>query len=168
MLAMAGRRLGCQFRFLAPEENAPAARYAEIVVADYTNEAALAHFVEGIDVATYEFESIPAESVRFVAERVPTFPPPIALETAQDRANEKQCFERNKIPTAPFAVVDSMREIREAIDRVGLPAVLKTRRLGYDGKGQAVIRARDEIPGAWVKVGSAPSIVESMVKFQRE
>jgi 5-(carboxyamino)imidazole ribonucleotide synthase len=168
MLALAGRRLGCQFRFLAPDNDAPAARYAEIIVADYENEAALQHFTDGLDVATYEFESIPSSTVRFVADRVPTFPPPIALETAQDRANEKQCFERNRIPTAPFTVVESMGAIRDAIEKVGLPAVLKTRRLGYDGKGQAVIRNRDEIAGAWVKVASAPSIIESMVKFQRE
>lgn len=168
MLALAGRHLGCQFRFLSPDADAPAARHAEIIVADYENEAALQHFTEGLDVATYEFESIPSSSVRYVAERVPTFPPPIALETAQDRANEKQCFERNKIPTAPFAIVDSMTEVRQALERIGVPAVLKTRRLGYDGKGQAVIRSREEIANAWVKVAGAPSIVEAFVNFKRE
>ena len=168
MLAIAGRRLGAEFRFLSPDEHAPAGRYAELIIADYENEAALAHFADGLDVATYEFESIPSKSVRYIAEKVPTFPPPVAIETAQDRLNEKQCFERNRIPTAPFAPVESMSDIRAALDRVGLPAVLKTRRLGYDGKGQAVIRSREEIGGAWVKVASAPSIVEAFVKFQRE
>jgi len=168
MLALAGRRLGAQFRFLSPDQDAPAGRYAELIIADYENEAALAHFAEGLDVATYEFESIPSKTVRYVAEKAPTFPPPIAIETAQDRLNEKQCFERNKIPTAPFAAVESMSDIRAALEKVGLPAVLKTRRLGYDGKGQAVIRSREEIGGAWVKVASAPSIIESFVKFQRE
>ncbi|MGE5748891.1 MAG: ATP-grasp domain-containing protein, partial [Gemmatimonas sp.] len=168
MLALAGRRFGIQFRFLAPDADSPAGRYAELIVADYENEAALAHFAEGLDVATYEFESIPASAVRFVAERVATYPPPIALETAQDRQYEKECFERLKIPTAPFAAVDSMREVREALDKVGLPAVLKSRRLGYDGKGQTVIRSREEIGTGWVKVGGVPSIVESFVKFSRE
>ncbi|HEX6576291.1 MAG TPA: 5-(carboxyamino)imidazole ribonucleotide synthase [Gemmatimonadaceae bacterium] len=168
MLGLAGRRLGLQFRFLSPDADAPAGKFAELVIADYDNDAALAHFVEGIDVATYEFESIPAQSVRYVSEKVPTFPPPLALETAQDRASEKACFERLKIPTAPFAVVDSMRDVREALERVGVPAVLKSRRLGYDGKGQAVLKTREDIGMAWVKVGGVPSIVESFVKFTRE
>jgi 5-(carboxyamino)imidazole ribonucleotide synthase len=168
MLALAGRRLGFEFRFLSPDASAAVGKFAELIIAEYTNEAALAHFVEGLDIATYEFESIPASAVRSVAERVPTFPSPLALETAQDRANEKACFEKLKIPTAPFSQVDSMREVREALERVGLPAVLKSRRLGYDGKGQAVIRTRDEIGGAWVKISGVPAIVESMVKFSRE
>lgn len=168
MLALAGRRLGCDLRFLAPHADAPAGQFAELIVADYENEDALAHFVEGLDVATYEFESIPASAVRYVAERVATYPPPAALEAAQDRASEKECFERLRIPTAPFAVVESMRDIREALERIGLPAVLKSRRLGYDGKGQAVIRTRDEIGTAWVKTGGVPSIVEGFVKFTRE
>ena len=168
MLALAGRRLGLQFRFLTPDADAPAGKFAELIVAEYDNEAALAHFADGLDIATYEFESIPVSSVRFVAERVPTFPSPQALETAQDRANEKACFERLKIPTAPFGVVDSMREVRETLERIGTPAVLKSRRLGYDGKGQGVIRSREEIGSAWVKVGGVPAIVESFVKFTRE
>lgn len=168
MLALAGRRLGCSFRFLSPDPAAPAGKFAELLVADYDNEPALGHFAEGLDVATYEFESIPSAAVRFVAQRVPTFPPPIALETAQDRANEKECFNRLGIPTAPFAPVASMRDVREALDRVGLPAMLKSRRLGYDGKGQALIRNREEIAGAWVKLGGAQAIVESFVRFTRE
>ncbi len=168
MLALAGRKLGFQFRFLSPDGSAAVGKFAELIIADYTNEAALAHFVEGLDVATYEFESIPASAVQYVADKVPTFPSPLALETAQDRANEKTCFEKLKIPTAPFVPVDSMREAREAIEKIGTPAVLKSRRLGYDGKGQAVIRSRDEIGTAWVKISGVPSIVEKMVKFSRE
>ncbi len=168
MLAAAGRKLGFEMRFFSPDLSAPAGRHSEIVISEYSNEAALAHFIEGLDVVTYEFESIPAEAVRFVAERVAVYPPLIALETAQDRASEKQCFERLKIPTAPFAVVESMNDIRQALDRVGMPAVLKTRTQGYDGKGQAVIRRKDEIANAWVTVKSAPSIVESWVNFSRE
>lgn len=168
MLALAGRRLGCEFRFLSPDATSVVGKFAELIVADYENQAALSHFVEGIDVATYEFESIPAASVRFVAEAVPTYPPPIAIETAQDRQYEKESFERMRIPTAPFAAVESMSEVREALDRVGLPAVLKSRRFGYDGKGQAVLRTRDDIGPAWVAAGGAPSILESFVNFSRE
>ena len=168
MLALAGRRLGIQCRFLSPDADAPVGKFAELIVADYENEAALTHFAEGLDLVTYEFESIPASSVRFVAGLVPVFPSPLALETAQDRASEKACFERLGIPTAPFAAVDSMREVREALERIGVPAVLKSRRLGYDGKGQAVMRSREEIGSAWVKTGGVPAIVESFVKFTRE
>lgn len=168
MLALAGSRLGCKMRFLSPDPEAPAGRFAELIVADYDNEAALAHFAEGLDVATYEFESIPSGAVSFVAEKVPTYPPPLALETAQDRAREKECFERLGIPTASFAEVESMTQIRSALDKTGLPAVLKSRRLGYDGKGQAVLRSRDDIGVAWVKVGAVPSILESFVRFTRE
>jgi 5-(carboxyamino)imidazole ribonucleotide synthase len=168
MLALAGPRLGCEFRFLSPDEHAPASRMAEMIVAPYDNAEALDHFAEGLDVATYEFESIPADSVRAVAAKVPMHPATAALETAQDRAAEKRCFERLRIPTAPFAAVDSMRELREALSITGTPAVLKSRRLGYDGKGQAVIRTRDDAASAWVAVGGIPSIVESFVKFTRE
>jgi 5-(carboxyamino)imidazole ribonucleotide synthase len=168
MLAFAGRKLGFEFRFFSPDANAPAGRYAELIVSDYTNEAALAHFADGLDVATYEFESIPAEAVKFVSERVPVYPPLIALETAQDRSKEKSCFERLKIPTAPFAVVESMNDVRQALEKTGLPSVLKTRTQGYDGKGQAVIRRKDEIANAWVTAKGAPSIIESWVNFSRE
>ncbi len=168
MLAVAGRNLGFDFRFFSPDSHAPGGRYAELIVSDYSNEEALAHFAEGLDVVTYEFESIPCDAVRFVAERVPVYPPLLALETAQDRGSEKRCFERLGIPTSPFAVVETMNDIRQALERVGLPAVLKTRTQGYDGKGQAVIRRRDEIANAWVAVKSAPCIVESWVNFSRE
>ena len=168
MLAQAGPRLGCTFRFLSPDEHAPAGRLAELIVADYGNEEALAHFAEGLDVATYEFESIPAAAVEFVAGRVAVHPSPAALAFAQDRAAEKQGFERLGIPTAPFAVVDSMREIRESLGRIGTPAVLKSRRHGYDGTGQAPVRTRDDVANAWVTIGAVPSIVESFVKFSRE
>lgn len=168
MLAFAGRKLGFEFRFLSPDSQAPAGRHAELIVAAYSNEEALAHFADGIDVATYEFESIPAAAVKFVADRVPVYPPLAAIQTAQDRALEKQYFESLKIPTAPFSVVSGMNDVRQALERIGVPAVLKTRVLGYDGKGQCVIRRKDDIANAWVTIKGAPSIVESWVNFSRE
>ncbi len=168
MLALAGGRIGCTLRFLSPDEHAPAGRFAELIVAEYENEAALAHFADGLDIATYEFESIPSSAAKSVAEKVLMHPSIAALETAQDRANEKQCFERLGIPTSPFAVVDSMRDVRAALDRIGTPAILKSRRLGYDGKGQGVIRTHADIATAWVGAGGVPAIVESFVKFSRE
>jgi 5-(carboxyamino)imidazole ribonucleotide synthase len=168
MLALAGPRLGITLRLLSPDPDAPAGKIAEHIVADYENEAALEHFAEGLDVATYEFESIPAAAVKLVSTKVPVRPSTLALETAQDRANEKQCFERLGIPTAPFAIVESMREVREALSRIGTPAVLKTRRLGYDGKGQGVIKSAEDIATAWIKTAGAPAIVEKFVRFTRE
>ena len=94
MLALAGRRLGVDTRFLAPDPNSPAGMCAELIVAGYDNQPALSHFVDGVDVVTYEFENIPIEAVRYIADLVPVRPPPIALETAQDRELEKKCFDR--------------------------------------------------------------------------
>jgi 5-(carboxyamino)imidazole ribonucleotide synthase len=168
MLALAGRRLGVETRFLSPDPQAPAGMCAELIVAEYENEAALAHFVEGVDVVTYEFESIPIGAVRFVADRVAVRPVLLALETAQDRWLEKQCFERLGIPTPRSAVAGSLGEARAGLEMVGRPAVLKTRRLGYDGKGQAVIRERSDLERAWVTVAGAPSLLESFVTFSRE
>ena len=168
MLALAGRRLGFEFRFFSPDADAPAGRVSELIVADYDNEAALAHFADGLDVATYEFESIPSGTVRLIDARVPVYPPVAALETAQDRAVEKACFERLGIPTAPFVAVDSIGQLRAALERTGVPAVLKTRRFGYDGKGQAAIRSPDDMASAWVALKGVPAIVESFVTYSRE
>ena len=141
---------------------------SELIVADYENGAALSHFVEGLDFATYEFESIPISVLRTVAERVVVRPSVRALEIAQDRANEKECFERLGIPTPRFAVADTLREARAGLEMVGLPAVLKTRRLGYDGKGQSVIRQYSDLERGWVTAAGAPSLVESFIPFTRE
>ena len=168
MLAQAGRRLGIELRFLAPDPESPAGRHAEMIVAEYENEAALTHFIDGVDVVTYEFESIPIAAVRSVAERTPVRPSVAALENAQDRAYEKQCFEELGIPSPRSAPADTLREARAALEMVGIPAVLKTRRHGYDGKGQAVIRERSDLERAWVTVSGAPSILESFVRFTRE
>ena len=168
MLALAGRRIGVDTRFLAPDAQSPAGMFAELIVADYNNEAALAHFVEGVDVVTYEFENIPVETVSRLAQQCPIRPSPTALETAQDRALEKQCFERLGIPTARFATADSLREARAGLEMIGRPAVLKMRRHGYDGKGQSVIREKSDVERAWVTVAGAPSIIESFVSFTRE
>ena len=168
MLALAGRRLGVETRFLSPDPQAPAGMCAELIVAEYENEAALAHFVEGVDVVTYEFESIPIGAVRYVAERMLVRPAVLALETAQDRGLEKQCFEKLGILTPRSAVACSLGEARAALEMIGRPAVLKTRRLGYDGKGQAVIRERSDLERAWVTVAGAASLLESFVTFSRE
>jgi 5-(carboxyamino)imidazole ribonucleotide synthase len=168
MLALAGYQLGIEFRFFDPNSGAPVGQIGELVAADYGDRAALERFLDDVDVVTYEFESIPLSTVEFVAERVKVYPPVKALETAQDRLLEKRLFEALVIPTPPFAPVQSLSDLEEAVSRIGLPVVLKTRRMGYDGKGQAVIRDRSSVDAAWKQIAGAPSLVEKYVSFQHE
>src|SRR5688572_5418559 len=133
MLALAGYNLGVGFRFFDPNSGAPVGQIGELIAADYGDNDALEKFLDGLDVVTYEFESIPLSTVRFVAERVKVFPPVAALEAAQDRLLEKNLFVELGIPTPAFAPVDSVDDLRSAAERIGLPVVLKTRRMGYDG-----------------------------------
>lgn len=168
MLALAGYQLGVEFRFFDPNSGAPVGQIGELIAADYGDHEALTRFLEGLDVVTYEFESIPLSTVRFVAERVKVFPPIAALETAQDRLLEKNLFQELAIPTPQFAPVDSLDQLRSAATQIGLPAVLKTRRLGYDGKGQVVVRDEASIEGAWKQIGGSPLLLEKYVSFQHE
>lgn len=168
MLALAGYNLGVEFRFFDPNSGAPVGQIGELIAADYGDHDALARFLDGLDVVTYEFESIPLSTVRFVAERVKVFPPVTALETAQDRLLEKNLFLELGIPTPPFAPVGSLDDLRSAATRIGLPVVLKTRRMGYDGKGQVVIREAASLEKAWKQLGGSSLLVEKYVSFQRE
>lgn len=166
MLALAGYPLGLRFRALDPSPDAPAGDLAALVVADYSNQEALGEFAADVDVMTYEFENVPVESVRFLAERLPIYPPAKALEVSQDRLTEKSFFQSLGIPTPPFASADSEEDLERAIEQIGLPAVLKTRRMGYDGKGQFVIRERSEVARVWE---SSPSLIlEGFIAFERE
>ncbi len=168
MLALAGYQLGVEFRFFDPSAGAPVGQIGELIAADYGDHDALKRFLDGLDVVTYEFESIPLSTVRFVAARVRVFPPVAALEIAQDRLLEKNLFQDLGIPTPPFAPVESLEDLRSAAQEIGLPVVLKTRRLGYDGKGQVVIRDATSLDRAWNQLGSSPLLVEKYVSFQHE
>lgn len=168
MLALAGYQLGIEFRFFDPNAGASVGQIGQLIVAEYSDHSALERFLDGVDVVTYEFESIPLSTVQFVAERVKVYPPLKALETAQDRLLEKQLFERLKIATPRFAPVDSLKDLRAALELIGMPAVLKTRRLGYDGKGQAVIPDDSAVDGAWKRLAGSPLIVEKYIAFQHE
>ena len=117
---------------------------------------------------TYEFENVPVAAARFLAERVPVYPPPAALEAAQDRLVEKSFFQNLGVATPPFAPVDSQADLDAAIAQIGLPAVLKTRRLGYDGKGQIILHEPADAATAWAALGGAPLILEGFVPFERE
>jgi 5-(carboxyamino)imidazole ribonucleotide synthase len=168
MLALAGYQLGIEFRFFDPNAGAPVGQIGQLIAADYGDEAALERFLAGVDVVTYEFESIPVSTVRFVAERTRVFPPLKALATAQDRLLEKQLFTDLGIPTPPFAPVDQIQDLQRAAAKIGMPVVLKTRRMGYDGKGQAVIRDAASLEEAWRRLSGSPLIVEQYVAFQHE
>jgi 5-(carboxyamino)imidazole ribonucleotide synthase len=168
MLALAGYRLGLHFRFVDPAPDACAGQVGELVVGAYEDLNVLERFRQGLDVVTYEFESVPVAAVRWLAQHLPVFPPPAALEAAQDRLREKTLFQQVDIPTAPFAAVQSEAELHQALRTLGCPAVLKTRRLGYDGKGQFVLRNPDDVPAAWTALGGVPLLLEQWVPFERE
>lgn len=167
MLGLAGRALGLELSFLDPSAGSPAAAVGELLVADYTDGAALQRLAES-DVVTFEFENVPVQAVKALELRGSVFPSSRALEVAQDRLHEKTCFQALGIATPPFEPVGSWPELASALARIGLPAVLKTRRFGYDGKGQAVLRTEAEAQQAFERLGSVPLIVEGFVEFQRE
>lgn len=167
MLALAGVPLGMRFVVVDPAPDAPVQGLAEHICAEYADPRAL-EALAACDVVTYEFESVPVAPVRAIAARAPVHPSPNALEVAQDRLLEKSCFRELGIPTAPFRAVDNQADLEAALGEIGLPAVLKTRRLGYDGKGQAVLRTRADAAGAFDRLGSVPLILEGFVAFERE
>ena len=168
MLALAGYPLGLHFRFLDPSPEAPVGRIAQRVTADYTDQAALEKFASGLELVTYEFENVPVEAANFLAERVPVYPPPAALEAAQDRIAEKTLFRKLGIATAEFAAVSNSVELDAALKTLGLPAVLKTSRMGYDGKGQWILRAAQDVAKAKSEMPRAKFILERFVPFARE
>jgi 5-(carboxyamino)imidazole ribonucleotide synthase len=167
MLGLAGRALGCELSFLDPTPSSPAAAVGELIVADYADGAALLRLA-GADVVTFEFENVPVAAVKALEGRVKVFPSSRALEVAQDRLHEKTCFRALGIATPPFEAVDSLDELMSALARIGFPAVLKTRRLGYDGKGQAVLHREADARAAFERLGAAPLILEGFVRFERE
>ena len=168
MLALAGYPLGLRFQVLEPAVAAPAGVLAPQIVAGYDDAAALARLVAAVEVVTYEFENVPVAAARALARRVPVYPPPAALEAAQDRLAEKEFFRSLGIATAPFASVETRADLEAAAAAIGLPAVLKTRRLGYDGKGQALLRSPADLEKGWSLLGGAPLILEGFVPLVRE
>jgi 5-(carboxyamino)imidazole ribonucleotide synthase len=168
MLAMAAARLGLRTHVYC-DTTGPAFDVATAATrAAFDDEAALAAFGEAVDVVTYEFENVRVETARTLARRVPVRPSPKALEVAQDRLVEKEFLTRLGVPVAPFARVDGPEALSAALDRMGAAAILKARRLGYDGKGQASVAPGGDTAAAWSAVGGAPSVLERRVAFHCE
>ena len=172
MLALSGAPLGLRFLVMDTEADACAGQFAPLLVGDYRDERALAEFASKVDVATFDFENVPAESAQWLSERVPVFPNPRALAVIQDRLAEKTLFRETGIPVPEFADITSREDLITAIDSIGMPCILKTRRLGYDGKGQFRIRTPDGIDAAWQALGpqarTVGLILEAFVPFERE
>ena len=170
MLAMAAARLNFQTIILEPQVDCPAAQVANRqIIAAYDDPAALAELASACDVVTYEFENVPVSAAEQLARSVAVYPPPKALEMAQDRLTEKQFLNECGVPTARFHAVDSQADLEAAIADFGGQGVLKTRRLGYDGKGQRVYRSlADRTEGGYAALGNVPLILESFVPFERE
>lgn len=168
MLAAAASRMGMRCRVYDPDPNAPAAALAEHVCAGWDNDVALDRFARGLDACTLEFENIPVATLRRVAEMVRVAPSAATLAIAQDRVAEKAFLNEAGVDTAPWVPVEDIETLRAAIQRIGLPAVLKTRRLGYDGKGQSVLREASDAGAALEAIHGAPAILEGFVGFDRE
>jgi 5-(carboxyamino)imidazole ribonucleotide synthase len=168
MLGLAGIPLGVSFRFLDPSPDAPARMVGDLVVGGLDDVTAASKAADGADVVTYEWEGVPADTARALAVDRPVHPPARALEVSQDRLVEKTALQQLGIGTAPFRAVDDRASLDDAIAAMGLPAVLKTRRGGYDGKGQAVLRTPADADPAFTEIGGVPLILEGFVPFQRE
>ncbi len=168
-LAMAAADLGFACHVYCPEPDSPAFALADQhMIAPYEDEAALTRFAEQVDVVTYEFENVPAATVEVLEALVPVLPGRRALETAQDRLAEKRFFSDLGIEVAPFAEVNDAADLERALGEIGAPAILKTRRFGYDGKGQARIGHRDEAGPALESLRGAPAILEQVIDFDFE
>src|ERR1700733_6731443 len=169
MLALAAARLGFKVHIYSPNPDSPAFDVVHRVsCASYADTKALGRFADDVNVVTYEFENVPAKTATVLAGHVPVFPDPNVLATTQDRLAEKAFLESLGIATAPFAEISAPAELAAAIARIGRPAVLKTRRYGYDGKGQTTIRTESDPQAAWREVGGQPCILEAFVPFARE
>jgi 5-(carboxyamino)imidazole ribonucleotide synthase len=168
MLAVAAARLGIRCIIYAPESGPACDVAADMIIAPYEDEAALADFAGRVRRVTYEFENVPASTAAFLAARLPVHPNPKALAETQDRVIEKRFLNGIGVPTAPFREVNSLADLKAALSELGCPAVLKTRRFGYDGKGQVMIKDTTNLEEAFQAVGQAHCVLEGFVPFLRE
>jgi len=168
MLALAGYPLAQRFLFLDSSADSPGGQVGPIITGAFDDPASLERLAAETDLVTYEFENVPVAALAAVAKSRPCQPPVEALRVSQDRLLEKELFGRLGIPTPAFRAVDSLADLRAAVTAIGLPCVLKTRRLGYDGRGQHYLRRPVDVAAAWKALGGAPLILEGFVDFDRE
>jgi len=168
MLALAGYPLGLDFLFLDREPGTPSHQVAPSLFGSFTDPALLDEIAARSEVVTFDWENVPAEALERLSSRTRIAPPQVALATAQDRLLEKQLFARLAVPTNRNRAVDSFADLQRAAADIGLPGVIKTRRSGYDGKGQQVVRSEKDLESAWQALGNAPLLYEAMVPFDYE
>ena len=169
MSAMAAARLGYRCHVLTPEADSPAGQVAaSVTLGGYTDPATLRRFAEAVDVISFEFENVSAEGLDLLASLRPVRPSPAVLRISQDRIDEKTFLNKAGVATAPWLPVGSLAELEEAVATLGLPSVLKTTRLGYDGKGQAMLRAPEDLAPAFERLSPKPLILEGFVDFAQE
>ena len=168
MLALAGYPLGLDFLFLDPAATAPAGQVAPLLAGEFTDTGRLTELAQRSQVLTFDWENVSVDALRALPRTTRICPPIAALAAAQDRVSEKRLFEQLRIPTTRWRAVSSRPQLDRALREIGLPGVLKTRRMGYDGKGQAVIRTPQQAEGAWQQLGSASLLYEELVPFDCE
>ena len=168
MLGFAARHLDVEVRFVDPSDNPPAAVCGKVIQSDFDNAVALVALADTCDVVTYEFENIPVAALQHLDGIAPVYPPAAALRQSQDRLDEKKLFEELEIPLPGYRAITTRNDMNAAADELGLPMVVKTRRLGYDGKGQFVARTEDDLDVAWEELGGQALIAEQWVPFDYE
>lgn len=168
MLALAGYPLGVECVLLDRDPASPGAQVARLVPAALDDAAAIARLARDVDVVTVEIENVSAAALSAAAPHAPVYPSPAAIEATQDRLVEKRLFRSLGIPTAPFAAIERREDLDRAVIEVGLPLVLKTRRMGYDGRGQRMVERAEELAAAWTELGESPAIAEARIDFERE
>jgi 5-(carboxyamino)imidazole ribonucleotide synthase len=168
MLGFAARGMKADCLFVDPSDSPPAAECGDVIQKPFDDSDALAELAASCDVITYEFENVPVGALHKIEGKVPIYPPADALRHSQDRLDEKRLFDSLGIPLPGYHAIDTREDLAAAVDALGLPVVIKTRRLGYDGKGQFVIRKHDDLDEAWKKLGSNSLIAEQWVNFDYE
>jgi len=168
MLGFAARGLGHKCFFLDPSDRPPARVAGPVIQAPFDDRVALAVLADKCDVLTYEFENVPVEAIADITDLVPVYPPLAALKHAQDRLDEKRLFDSLDIPLLAYHTINSIEDLESAAKEIGLPLVVKTRRMGYDGKGQYIVREDEDIEAAWRELGEGSLIAEQWVDFDYE
>ncbi len=168
MLALAGYRLGIRSLFLDPDADSSGGQVGPVLIGAIDDASCIGELAAKVDVVTFDIENVPVEALAAARSTTPIYPPPAALAVAQDRLDEKRLFEAIGIDTAPYVIVDRSADLAAIGTQLGWPVVLKARRLGYDGRGQRLVHADEDLEPAWRDLGSVPAIAEAWIEFERE